>query len=308
MVEAGPHSTSIRREPLSGRETVFADIRDRRPRPEEDHDCPFCPGNERLLAEIIWQLDGPCGWRTRAVSNRYPIVAPPAGRHEIIIESPDHPLTTAAMTPETWRDVLATWSLRHRALASDWRYVTLYRNAGRRAGATIDHPHSHLVAMSHVPAAVRATRRRQRRAGRCLLCDQVERAGGEGRIVARSAHYAVLVPEVPEVSFEVWVAPRAHTGLFAPAGEEPGALAAALHDLFDRMHAVLGDFGHNMMLEGAGPGESPHLHWFLRLRPRLEYGGGFEFATGMSVNASDPAADAAALRDAGATGRRRLSP
>jgi UDPglucose--hexose-1-phosphate uridylyltransferase len=236
--------------------------------------------------------------------NLYPIVAPPTGRHEVIIDAPEHRLSSVDMTLENWQDLLATYGARYHALGADWPHVSLYRNAGRKAGASIEHPHSQIIAMARQPAAVKSVHARLQRAfresGRCLLCDQLRRAAEDGgRLVAESSDFAVLAPEVPEVSFEVWVVPRAHGSVFARNDAEIAALARSLHDLLYRMNRVLGDFDYNMMLQCDGPGDHPHLHWFMRLRPKLETGGGFEMATGISVNATQPESDATALRAAG---------
>ena len=64
--------------------------------------CPFCPGNEDETppAVQVWSLGGDKHWQVRAVPNRFPVVdaqAPASGRHEVLIESPDHHATWRTM-------------------------------------------------------------------------------------------------------------------------------------------------------------------------------------------------------------------
>ena len=132
MADDSPHNQFLRHDRFSGRETIFAASRRHRPHhistgaaaDEMSQDCPFCPGNERLLTSITWQLGHGEAWRTRVVPNLYPLVTPPAGYHEVIIDAPRHRLPAVEMAAENWHDLLATYSARYHALAADWRYVT----------------------------------------------------------------------------------------------------------------------------------------------------------------------------------------
>lgn len=301
-------SRSVRRDPVSGREVVFASHRRNRPqiRVTPAAPCPFCPGNEALLPDILWQRDEDGAWLSRATPNRYPIVSPPDGHHEVIIETPRHSRPVAKMTADDWGDVLWAYDARYRALSADWKHLSLFRNAGPRAGGSIPHPHSQLIALARTPASIASRHRRlcqsHRTTGDCVLCDAVAGRIENGKgIVARSASFVTLVPEVPEVPFEVWVVPMAHSSLFAFADESDRQnLAGVLADVFHRMCGVLGDFDHNMMLMDAAQEPRPYLHWHLRIRPIAETVGGFELSTGISVNPSSPDQDADRLRSAGA--------
>ncbi len=257
-----------------------------------------------MLPDILWQLDENQSWLARVVNNLYPIVAPPAGHHEVIIDTPHHSLPIESMTADIWRSILAAYNARICALSPKWRYLSLFRNVGKRAGGSLGHPHSQLIGLAHTPRQIQLRRRRLRNAyqkrGCCSLCEAIGNdQETKDRVVTRSGAYVAIVPELAEVPFEIWVVPVAHSSLFALSEEnEQFALAHTLRDVFQRLSAVLGEFDHNMMLTDAGTVAQPYLHWFLRIRPIMGAIGGFELSTGISVNSSQPTENAAALRAA----------
>ena len=85
--------------------------------------------------------------------------------HEVIIESPDHEINMGALNIDQCTDILRAYRARMRALGGDprWRYLLLYKNQGERAGATLEHLHSQLIALPIVPqsAADELTRRKK---------------------------------------------------------------------------------------------------------------------------------------------------
>jgi len=65
-----------------------------------------------------------------------------------------------------------------------------------------------------------------------------------------------------------------------------------------RLYEKLNDPDYNYIVISAThykAGE-PHLHWYLRIRPRLTTRAGFEIGSGISINPSLPEEDAQYLR------------
>ncbi len=106
--------------------------RSRSPLPAHDESCPFCPGNEHMLPEIIAENGDANRWQVRAVPNKYPVLEPDTGtdrhtqgiyrsmpgygRHEVIIESPRHDLDIASMQTQAVRSVIEMYHQRYMAL------------------------------------------------------------------------------------------------------------------------------------------------------------------------------------------------
>lgn len=336
----------IRYNPVTGRSVICAPSRRQRPAdqsgaqhsvpaPEFDRDCPFCPGNEAQITPLIdQQPTGGVAWQTRVVFNRYPVVTsaldqpaqvqgilsalPARGRHEVIIESPKHNWDLSQASQAEAEAVITTYHARYRALADDGGFATIvpFRNGGVRAGASLKHPHSQVVAMVRVTEELE--RRRTiaqaylRRTGRCVVCDLVSAEGRHGRrLVFESAFFLGFVPYAAEVPYEVWLVPKQHSESFAQVERELiRDLAMALRDCLFRLSVQGCLIDYNLVLQSDPEtiGPAAERHWYLRMYPRLTSPGGFELGSGMAINPSSPEADAQDLRENGTgTGDSEIS-
>src|SRR6476646_11831493 len=176
----------LRKDPITGRWVVVSTERQKRPmdfRFEKatvigrDH-CPFCPGREHVTPPEVLayrqggSANGP-GWDLLVVPNKYPALRVEGtleregdgmfdrmsgiGAHEVIIETPDHDRPLALQSEIEIERVL--WACRERMLdlKRDFRlkYILVFKNHGAAAGATLEHPHSQLIALPLVPDFVR---------------------------------------------------------------------------------------------------------------------------------------------------------
>ncbi|MCZ7563455.1 MAG: hypothetical protein M5U08_06260 [Burkholderiales bacterium] len=293
--------------------------------------CPFCPGNESRTPDAVETLAGPDGrWLVRAVPNRYPVLrsqpaaagdgAPaPAdplwrrlaayGHHEVIVETPDHGAPLGRMPREQARRVLEMYVRRARALAAGdgvLRQIVLFRNHGARAGTSLVHPHSQIVA---TPAVAPETRRRVMdeiafydETGCCAMCRTVarERAAGT-RIVLETARFATIAPYASRAPYHLQVVPLRHAPAF------PEIEAAELDDLAGHLTRVLGALGarlgdpHYNLVVSSPPLDLVHRaasYWFVEILPRLTTPAGFELGSRIVVNVQPPERAAAELRAA----------
>lgn len=324
----------IRWDPVMGQWVIMAPRRGGRPKDHagaggsretpstHDPDCPFCPGNEARLDAILMETDGPDGWSTRVVANKYPALAPDAprrpshegfyaragayGYHEVVIESPRHDRQPGSMTVAEIEPLVETYHRRYNDLnrMSDAARVLIFRNHGRRAGTSLVHPHSQIVATDMTPRRVHrreeTARRHYEGKGRCLLCDILDfEIGNERRLLWANETFAAFVPYAADVPFETWIVPRRHRADFGGLDDRGKAdFAAALQRSLKRLGARLDDPDYNFMIHSAGQkhADAPHLHWYVRIAPRLTTRAGFEIGSGISINPSLPEDDAALLR------------
>ena len=135
----------FRIDPLTGACVVITPWRQDRPNLPEDS-CPFCPGG----------LEAPDDYDVRCITNRWPAL--PAGRHEVVLHSPHHNASFPALGSVGTARVIELWSERTAGLGAreDVGYVFVFENNGRAIGATIDHPHSQILAFSVVPPVPQA--------------------------------------------------------------------------------------------------------------------------------------------------------
>ena len=288
--------------------------------------CPFCPGHEDMLPAVLLETSSPNGapWQTRVVPNKYPALTPGAGalpdadplhqmapargRQEVLIETPRHDQTLADLSVDAVGAVVDTYLRRYHALRQENEQLVplIFRNHGRAAGASLHHPHSQIIAPALAPPAITFEEEQALQhytaTGTCLLCAMRAReAQEETRLVLENVHFTCFVPYAAEAPCAVWIVPRRHRADFGDLAEDERlAFAAALREVLSRLRRLFGDPAYNFYIRSSlayGPA-APHLHWHLRLLPRLAQPAGFEMGAGMTINPSLPEEDAGLLREA----------
>lgn len=322
--------SELRQDPITRDWVIINPARALRPRDGGGGDaaCPFCRGNERLAPaplDSIEEADG--NWLVRALPNKFPVLSSPPGEcavashsgpgrwlagrgyHEVIVESPDHTATLGSMPVEQTRRVLEMYSRRYRALAvrdPGVRQVVLFRNQGARAGTSLTHPHSQIVA---TPAVSPETRRRVNdeiaffdEHGRCGLCRVLgdERSAGE-RVVLESARFVSFAPYASSNPYQLQIVPRRHSPTFLEVdAEELDDLAGHLARVVAALRACVAEPHYNLVVSGP-PLDVVHRsanHWFIELLPRLTTPAGFELGSRIVVNVKAPEQAASELRAA----------
>ncbi len=294
------------------------------PRPRFDPSCPFCPGNEAQLPGIVAETpaqDAP-GWSLRVVPNKYPAVRlqpppivggdhqvrPGYGAQEVIIESPWHDAELATMSTDELKAVVGSYRERSRILlAQDGiEAAILFRNYGSRAGASLVHPHTQIIALDIVPPKLAAmddwARQYHSAHGACPLCEEIAIERNNGiRIVDENERFVALVPFAATYPCELWLVPKQHQASFSALADDAlGDFADLLGRALRRLRAALDDPPYNFVINSApkDEGAARHLHWRLRLVPGVVTWGGFELGAGLPINPSSPEDDAALLRGA----------
>lgn len=337
----------LRYDPLQQRWVIIATERRARPSdlvPSAKYDrvkvCPFCEGNEARTPPEIWAIrddgtisDSP-GWKVRVIPNKYPALMIEAegkrmgvgyydvidgvGAHEVIIETPQHNISLAELPPEQVKLVLLSYRERLRALYKDprFRYVLIFKNYGQRAGASLAHSHSQLIATPIIPRNVNiklaAAKKHYEEKERCLICDLIwQETDNKTRVVLSENGFVAFAPYASRFPFEVFVAPIDHNYSFAEvADEELERLSHFLKNILIRIRNVLDDPPFNYVLNTAPNTEAKpkfseqwitikyDYHWHIDIIPRLIRIAGFEWGSGFYINPSTPEMGARYLREA----------
>ncbi|MEE9523100.1 MAG: galactose-1-phosphate uridylyltransferase [candidate division NC10 bacterium] len=331
--------TELRKDPLTSRWVIISTERASRPsdfnserRRRHAGPCPFCPGNEEETPPEIMAyrngggLPNTPGWRVRVVANKFPALVTEGdlhrqeegiydrmhgvGAHEIIIETPHHDQTLATMPEQQIEDVLLAYRDRILDLKQNPRleYVLIFKNHGEAAGASLEHPHSQLIATPIIPKLVReevdGAKQYYDSTERCVYCDMIrQELTQKRRVITVNDHFVVLAPFASRFPFETWILPRTHDAFFEDARREAYAsLARILRETFQRLEQVLSNPPYNWVIHTSPFREDDrlHYHWHLEITPRLIQVAGFEWGTGFYINPTPPEEAAQYLRDAGA--------
>lgn len=272
--------TEVRRNPITGEPVIVAPERAARPFASSASECPFCPGREHETPTEIVRIGDP--WRARVFPNKYP----PVAGAEVIVESPRH--------DDRFHDVddpagiLALFVDRYRAHPNA-KTVTLFRNDGARAGASIAHVHSQLIPLPFIPPRIQTEAAGFARAGSCPLCRP------DGTVIRAGEHFTWLAPAASRMAYQQWIVPRRH---FSDARELQGPEIGELADLLRRASkatASVADACNWMFLDFRGEAAA---HFHVELFPRLTTIAGFELGSGTFVEIIDPAGAAERLTDA----------
>jgi len=328
--------SELRKDPVVGRWVIIATERAARPTDfsvkhptPQGQFCPFCEGNEsRTPPEILaYRSRGTApntpGWQVRVVPNRFPALKVEGdldsrgvgmydmmnglGAHEVIIECPRHGVSPTQYPAEHFAEVFRCYKERLLDLRRDKRLVfgMLFKNVGQRAGASLEHSHSQLIALPVVPKRIREEETGGARFygfhDRCVFCDMIRQETSDGeRVVAQSDQFVAFVPYAARFPFEVWLLPKKHHSHFEfISDEERRQLAVDLRAVLQKLERALDNPPYNYIIHSAPFDQAPlrHFHWHIEVIPRLTRTAGFEWGTGFSINPVLPESAARFLQD-----------
>lgn len=290
--------------------------------PPHDVNCPFCPGNEEGNLESF-RIGDEKEWRVRVVANKYPALSlgiegerkvngiyrslPAAGYHEVIIEHPRHDLTTALLNVSEVALILRAYRHRYVEIAQDpgMQTIIIFKNHGKDAGTSLEHPHSQLAATPIVPNQLRNRIEEAIRyfddTGECLYCRTLEdELIARERIVLESEHFVAFMPYAQLSPFHVWIFPRRHYSSFDKISEpEIPDLAYNLKTVLAKLYYGLNNPDYNYTIRSIPmkEQETVYFHWYIAIIPRISKTAGFELGSGMYINTASPEESAQFLRD-----------
>lgn len=231
--------------------------------------CPLCPGNEALSPATIYSypFNHP-DWQVRVTPHLHPLYhiegdsqrkaeglydkMRNVGAHEIVVETREHNRPLSQQSDDNVAQVLRAYVARLADLANDrrFRYISAFRNQGKRAGQDLDHPHSEIIAMPFIPRRVgyelRAARRYFNLKERCLFCDILRQEMSQSvRTVDSDGSFLAFCPFASRVPYETWVLPIYHHSRFEGdlmAWDNQLRLARFLKGILQRLESVSPDY------------------------------------------------------------------
>jgi len=294
--------------------------------------CPFCEGNEGMTPPEIFaqRIEGSFsneeGWETRVIPNLFKAVqleTPPQhhfglfeywegfGAHEVIIDTPRHTTSMCEWSESDAVSWLKTLRQRVGDLRRDHRlvYISLFKNEGKSAGATMSHCHTQLIALPMVPKGCGELYRRSyeyfQTSGHALMESILKHEEEtECRIVEKRGEFTAFCPYASAYPFEVMISSIKEAGQIDTLSRTRiDTVAALLISTLQRLKRQLGEFHFNLwvstppMIDSEGIGSADLCRFAIRIMPRLYNHGGFEHTTGIVINPVSPEMAAKLLRE-----------
>ncbi|MFA4842776.1 MAG: galactose-1-phosphate uridylyltransferase, partial [Candidatus Omnitrophota bacterium] len=292
--------------------------------------CPFCYGNESLTPpeiEVIREhgtAPNTSGWQVRVVANKFPALqiegdlerrgigiydlTNGVGAHEVLVESPYHQKDIPDLMNHEIENFLSMYCRRSLDLIKDkrFKYIMIFKNFGAPAGASLEHPHTQIVALPMVPKNVmeeiKGAHNYFEFRERCIFCDIIRQERQEkDRVILENPHFLSFCPFVSRFPFEIWIMPKKHSGYFCQMPpEEIPALAAILKETIAKLKAVFPKVSYNFIVHTSpinGDGSTEGYHWHIEFMPKLTRVAGFEWGSGFYLVPTPPEAAAKYLRE-----------
>ena len=302
--------------------------------------CPMCVGNESMTPPAIMLYlkengkiknakdplagERPKNWLVRCIPNLYPAFSPPKepsdetqimksdrfgyaiGHHEVLVESPNHDEDPADAELPQLENVINAYVDRLRELSAKpyVKYVSIFRNYGQEAGASLSHAHSQIIATPIIPTTIQeelaASKVFYCEHKKCAFCDIIERETKGPRLILDNSDFTVFAPYASINPLEFWIAPKKHAAnMLNLTPNEVSTFAQTLKASLKALKDLVNDPPYNYGFHLAINKDTQHYyHWHLEVYPKLSIWAGFEKSTGIYINTVPPEIAASELKKA----------
>lgn len=263
-------------------------------------DCPFCRGNEEHISQETYAIKKNNMWVVKSVKNKYPIIDNNPlneirGEHDVIIDTYKHNGNFFNMKEEEFYDLLVMYKNRFNDFKSnkDIKYICLFKNYLREAGASLMHPHSQILSLPFIPPDLMEEYK---------VCEEFYNKMGinmykyiiqeeikyEKRLIYNDENFLVFVPEVCRFAGDTVILFKENIYFYELDDNRLKQLSIILKKLFNKLYYENGNCPFNLYIHTHPVNEKEdykniynvHIH----IVPRKFNLGGFELSTGMYVS------------------------
>lgn len=282
---------------------IIAPNRAKRPqtiikKPEPDipeNGCYFCP--DTFANDVITYADNNSEgqWEIISSVNKFPAVSldnPKAyGQAEVIVETNKHGVDINELSIEHIVRIFDAYINRYTALKNidGIKHVIIFKNEGGKAGASIDHSHSQIIALPLLPpkikSEVEAYEKYVIENNSCPYCDIIAKESDGPRMIWQDKNLFVLAPYASESPYGAWFVPKRHVASIADLSNgEKESFAKAIKAVLGKLDKF--GISYNYFVENAVNDMDYHMH--IKLAPRPNVWAGLELGTGVIVNPVAP--------------------
>lgn len=283
----------------------------------EHENCPFDLGKEPLTISEISRIEQHGEWQCRVVPNLYNALSVDVenrslrdsffekhsgfGAHEVVIETPVH---DKQIWDFSYNDLVNYFTIlqeRTNSLKNDHRlkYISIFKNHGENAGASLSHSHSQIMALPFLPKKIKNEVENKKEFyknhKRALLDDIVYEEQNYGKnMIYENKEFVLYCPYASRYAFEVKIVSKKKLSTLSEFSKtEISALSDIVKYYFGAMKKALGEVSFNMIINNA-PYEDydkdtkKYYRFNIEVKPRLYKEAGFELDSNISINVMLP--------------------
>lgn len=319
----------FRKNPLKNEWVIFSEERSKRPKKEKVAECRFCEGMEIHTPSEIFSISSKenrhpdtSGWIIRVVPNKFPALSLENnnflkneifyenlngyGIHEVVINSNRHVKFISELKETEIKLMLDVFAERIIQIKKNKKikYISIFLNQGGKAGATIEHSHSQIIALPLLPEIIKKEnnflKKYYRDKKTCYICDLINvELKDKIRIIHKDDLFLITPLFYSCYFFEVDFIPLRHMSNFEDINSiEKEALAKYIKKISE---FFLEKFGSDMNMfiktQPIYENNKDYYHWTLKILPRIHNFGGFELSTQMNINTSFPEKTAEVIKE-----------
>jgi len=257
--------------------------------------CNFCPENFNEKT-ITYQDNNERGdWEIISFVNDFPVVSldnPKSyGQAEVLVETRKHGMDINEFSVDHIVRVFDAYINRYLYLKNidGIKHVIVFKNEGGKAGASIPHTHSQVIALPILPPKVEAESvaydKYQLENDACPFCDIMSKESNGPRVIWEDDNLFVLAPYASESPYGAWFLPKRHIRTIAELSQtEKESIAMAMKVVLGKLDEL--GISYNYFVENAVGSSDYHMH--IKLAPRPNVWAGLELGTGIIVNFMSP--------------------
>lgn len=267
---------------------------------EYSETCPFCRGNESSISGETYSINEDNKWVVKSVKNRYPIIDDNKlneikGEHDVIIDTYKHNGNFYNMNTEQFYNLLLMYKERYCAFKSDEsiKYICLFKNYLRQAGASLMHSHSQIISLPFIPPDLENEyevceefyKNMGKNMYKHIITKEIE---NKNRVIHNSTNFLVFVPEVCRFTGDTVIVLKENTYFHNLDEEILRELSIILKKIFEKLYIEYGNCPFNLYLHTHPVNtEDDYIDKYnvhIHIVPRRFNFGGFELSTGIYVS------------------------
>ncbi len=260
----------------------------------------FAPGMEKYTPHETYKWPKEGKWQVRCFENMFPAVKPQGksniethnefftfsnnfGYHEVLVETPSKTKQTWDLTEKELLQVLIGYKYRFEELCKKQgiSYVTIFKNHGLKAGTSIAHSHSQIIACNHIPKRVQEKADACRKYPRCPYCTIIFTEKDSDRKCFENNEYIAFTPYASRSPFEIWIFPKQHQRSLLDM--DLPELSKIMLQILKKLKELKAPYNYELYYSPFGY----DMHFHIEIVPRFTTWAGFELF-GTIINPMPP--------------------